>query len=260
MASYDYVEVLEKELEALISINADKIENGLKYLDHQKRTERGPLDVLFVDSGNALIVTELKIVEDDNMLVQGIDYYEDVTKNIEQLARMYNQLGKVEIDPMQKPRLFLIAPSFSIFLLKRTNWIDIPISLFTYRCIKMNTQNEILPVFTEVSIPGRIKPIEVYTYEQRLSYFRDEIVKVRFTKLIEYVKSFDERKIAIDPIKYDISIKVNGKVISYFCPRRKNFIIYTYDTDSEFKPFQVNSDEDLPNIKELLRLNYDKGK
>ncbi|KKM01404.1 hypothetical protein LCGC14_1794790, partial [marine sediment metagenome] len=41
------------------------IEDGLKYIDHQRNTDRGPLDVLFVDSGNALVVAELKINEDD---------------------------------------------------------------------------------------------------------------------------------------------------------------------------------------------------
>ncbi|MCK9365145.1 MAG: hypothetical protein M0P74_16275 [Syntrophales bacterium] len=258
--SYETVEVNEKTFESIVSINSDKIEKGLRYLDHQKRTERGPLDVLFVDSGNALVVAELKVVEEDNMLVQGIDYYEDVTKNIESLCRIYNKISGIGIDPTQKPRLFLMAPSFSINLLKRSSWIDVPISLFSYKCIKVNGTTEILPVFNEVTIPGRIQPMEVYTIEQRLNYIQDDKVKESFKKLLEDVKKYDDKRISIDPVKYDVSVKVSGKVIAYFCPRRKNYIVYTFDTDSDWTGFQVNSETDIPPLLELIRLNYEKFK
>jgi RecB family endonuclease NucS len=89
------------------------IEGGLTYVDHQRLTDRGPLDVLLVDSGNALVVAELKVVEDDSMLVQGIDYYDFVTRNIEGMCRIYKQFKP---DPAQPVRLFLIAPSFSVQL------------------------------------------------------------------------------------------------------------------------------------------------
>jgi hypothetical protein len=258
--SYKSIEVDEKTLEYLTGQNADKIEIGLRYLDHQKRTERGPLDLLFVDSGNALIVAELKVVEDDNMLVQGIDYYEDVTKNIESLARLYNKAQNLSIDPTQNPRLFLIAPSFSINILKRASWIDIPINMFSYKCIKIDGSNDILPVFNEINIPGRIQPIEVYTVEQRLNYIQDEAVKSRFKKMLENIKEFDPKKVTIDPVKYDVSVKVSGKVIAYFGPRRKSFVIYTYDTDSEWKPFTVDSDDDSMNILQIIKMNFEKYK
>lgn len=258
--AYKNVEVDEKTLEFLTSVNADKIENGLKYLDHQKRTERGPLDVLFVDSGNALIVAELKVVEDDNMLVQGIDYYEDVTKNIESLARLYNKLNNIVIDPTQKPRLFLIAPSFSINILKRASWIDIPINLFSYKCIQVDGSSDVLPVYNEINIPGRIQPIEVYSVEQRMNYIQDDNVKNRFKKMLDKIKELDSKKIAIDPVKYDVSVKVSGKVIAYFGPRRKSFVVYTYDTDSEWKPFTIDSDDDAENVMQIVKMNFDKYK
>ena len=53
------------------------------------------------------------MVEDDSMLVQGIDYYDYITRNLEGLARAYKSKN-ISIDPTQKPRLFLIAPSFSV--------------------------------------------------------------------------------------------------------------------------------------------------
>ena len=81
MKKYKVVDMVgqEKLLEEMIRKVPELIEEGLKYIDHQKRTERGRLDVLLVDSGNALVVAELKTIEDDEMLVQGLDYYDYIT-------------------------------------------------------------------------------------------------------------------------------------------------------------------------------------
>ena len=92
MKKYQSIEISEKQLEDLIRQAPENIEPGLRYIDHQRFTNRGPLDVLMVDSGNALVVAELKVVEEDSMLVQGIDYYDYITRNLEGLnkgAAMY---------------------------------------------------------------------------------------------------------------------------------------------------------------------------
>lgn len=254
------VEIQEKDLEELVRKYPEYIEQGLKYVDHQKRTDRGPLDVLFVESGKALVVAELKVIEDDSMLVQGINYYDYITRNIEGLARAY-RTKNLSIDPIQKPRLFLIAPSFSISLLNRCKWIDIPISLFTFQCIAFeDSPNEIIPIFKEVTIPSRPQSIEVYTLEQRLNYITDKKVKKTVEDLLEEIKNWDAENILIEPAKYDISIKVSGRVFAYLGPRRKHFIFYTYDTDGEWKGFQIKSEDDLNDIKPLLRSNYEKYK
>jgi len=258
--AYDYVSVAEKELEHLIQIYSNKIEDGLKFLDHQKKTERGSLDVLFIDSGNALIVSEIKVVEDDNMLFQGIDYYSDVNKDIEPLSRLYNKMNN-KIDPTQTPRLMLIAPSFSINLIKRCTWIDIPISLYTFKCIKIENSDDIVPIFTEITIPSKNKPvIEVYSQEDRINYIKDDIVKNRFIDLLNHVKEIDNKRITADAVKYDISVKDSGRVLAYFCPRRNFFLVNTYDHDSEWKPFKIISDEDVSEIYNLIKNNFEKTK
>ena len=79
------------------------------------------------------------------MLVQGLDYYDYVARNLEAYARVYREY---EIDPQQVPRLFLIAPSFSTTLLNRIKWINIPISTFMVKCIALEDDGvEITPVF-----------------------------------------------------------------------------------------------------------------
>jgi hypothetical protein len=258
--AYDYVNLSEKELEHLIQIYPDKIEDGLKFVDHQKKTERGPLDILFIDSGNALIVSELKIIEDDDMLFQGIDYYNDVNENLESLARLYNKIN-FKIDPTQTPRLILVAPTFSIRLIKRCTWIDIPISLYSYKCIKPDGSKDIIPVFNEIPIPSNSKPtIEVYNIEDRFNYIKNESAKNRFKKLLNMVKELDNKNITTDAIKYEISVKISGKVLAYFCPRRDFFLIWTYDRDSVWKQFKINSDDDVIELFDLIRDYYEKIK
>ena len=65
---------------------------------------------LLADNGKALVVAELKVVEEDGMLLQCLNYYDYVSTHIEAFSRMYSQHG---IDPTQPVSLLLIARSFS---------------------------------------------------------------------------------------------------------------------------------------------------
>src|SRR5712692_3655473 len=133
MKTYTKVDVLEQQLEDLIRRNPELIDKGLVYLDHQKTAAGRRLDVLMVDSGKSLIVAELKVIQDDGMLTQGLDYYDDVTNHVEAYARLYKGHN---IDPTQPVRLFLVAPSFSQTLVNRCKWLAIPISLYSFHCLK----------------------------------------------------------------------------------------------------------------------------
>lgn len=258
MRKYSNVEVSEKQLEDMVRQASDLIEDGLRYIDHQKRTERGPLDVLFADSGNALVVAELKVTEDDGMLIQGIDYYDYIATNIEGFARAYKSK---KVDPTQETRLFLIAPSFSVALLNRCKWIDIPISLFTFQCILFkDSPDEIIPVFNEITVPSGPLTVEVYTLEQKLNYITDAEVRKNAKDLVEEIKVWDKDKIFIEPLKHDISMKVSGKVFSYVAPRRKHFVIYTYDNDGNWTGYPIHHTEDLEETRLTVRSNYERLK
>jgi len=255
MKKYESIEVTEKQLEDLIRQGADLIEEGLQYIDHQRMTDRGPLDILMVDSGKALIVAELKVVEDDTMLVQGIDYYDYVTRNIEGVARVYKDF---RIDPSQTVRLFLIAPSFSIALLNRCKWVDIPISLFSYKCITFENSKEITPIFLEVTIPSAPELVEAYDLNDRFKYITDSTARERVKDLIKEIQSLDPAKIVIEPTKYDISLKVSGRVFSYIGPRRKHFMVWTHDTEKKWVPFPIHQEDNLKPVKVMLKNNLER--
>ena len=79
------------------------IEPGLDFVAHQSFTDKGRLDVLMVDSGHSLVIAELKVVEADTMLSQGIDYYDYVIRNLDGYARAYSEH---KIDPNRGPTTF----------------------------------------------------------------------------------------------------------------------------------------------------------
>jgi hypothetical protein len=78
LKKYRTVNIREAQLEDLVRQAPEFIEDGMQFVDHQRSTTRGRLDVLLVDSGRALAVAELKVVEDDGMLMQALDYFDYV--------------------------------------------------------------------------------------------------------------------------------------------------------------------------------------
>ena len=96
------------ELEPLLVKNPDYIEEGLKILAEQLRTDSGPLDILALDGEHSICVIELKDAPEDEQLFQGIRYYDWVKSNIAWLEKSYP-----DVDADSEPRLILIAPQFS---------------------------------------------------------------------------------------------------------------------------------------------------
>jgi hypothetical protein len=251
---YLQIDVKENELEDLIRINSEMIEPGLKYVDHQKKTDRGRLDVLFVDSGNAFVVAELKIIEDDNMLFQALDYYDFVSENIESYARIYKDFN---IDPLKPIRILLVAPSFSQIMISRTKWINAAISLFIYKCIQIDEGKDIIPVFNEISLPTPREVLEEkYDLNDRINYVTDNGVKKILVDFIKTIRDIDKEHILVEPIKYSISVKILGKVVLYLSPRRNKFLIEMSDANSKWTAYPINSQEDIDDVMDIVMFNY----
>jgi hypothetical protein len=250
MKRFIKVEVSENELEELIRKAPDQIEEGLTYVDHQKSQPGGRLDVLLVDSGKALVVAELKIEQDDGMLLQGLDYYDYVTTNIEAFARVYKEK---KIDPTQQARLFLVAPSFSPTLVNRSKWLDLPISIFTYISGKCEGSEDVMAIFTEQEITTPPEIIELPSLEDHLDYITDPKARKRIEGFIEEIKSWDPERISLDSIKYHLSFKIDNRLLTYLTTCRKYFIAEAYDENGEWQRYSVKSDEDLDIAREEIK-------
>lgn len=250
MKSYKKIDVLEQQLEDLVRRHAGAIEEKLVYIDNQKQSAGGRLDVLMVDSGKSLVVAELKVVQDDGMLMQGVDYYDYVSSHVEAFARLYKPH---EIDPTQPVRLFLIAPSFSQTLINRCKWMDLLISLFTFNCLKFDGEDDLVPIFSEQAIPSAPVIVDVPTIDRHLKYITDPEVRSKASTLLDEVKGWKPGSISLGPIKYAISMRVNGRVFAYFYPRRKHYLLATYDDQEVWTEYSIKDDDDLAKIKPIMQ-------
>ncbi len=250
MNPYTKVDVSEQQLEDLVRRNAGLLEEGLVYVDHQKVTAGGRLDVLMVDSGKSLVVAELKVVPDDGMLMQGVDYYDYVCNHVEAFARLYKDHS---IDPNQQVRLLLIAPSFSQTLVNRCKWIEIPISLFTFHCLKFERDEDLVPIFAEYLIPEPPIAPEVTSIVDHLGYITDTTVRAKVSSLLDEIKNWKTGNISIDATKNAISMRANGRVFAALYPPRQHYVIDTLDDDAKFKSYPVKSDDDLVNVKTIMK-------
>jgi len=236
----------ERELESKIRKSPHLIEPGLRFVASQRRVGRGPLDLLLVDSGDALIVAELKTEKNDKMLFQGVDYYDYVSSNLEALALAYESKG-FHIDALQTPRLMLIAPSFSQTLVNRCKWLDIPIDLYRYKAMIVRKEGEEIGElldFLPVEIPARPQREEVYTRKKHIEYITDRKMRTIAKDFLQKVSEWEG--VTLDAIKYHISMKVKGNVFAYFSPRRDGFLIEGYSPEHEWQNLaKVGSPEEL---------------
>ena len=257
LLGYRTVNINETRLEDLVRQKPDLIEEGLRFVAQQVFTDMGRLDVLLADSDDAFVVAELKVNEDDGMLMQAIDYYDYVANHRDSLAHTYRNR---EIKPDKAPRLFLIAPSFSPKLLNRIKWVDINISLFTYQCIEMNDSacEGTLLIYNEVIAPSPSVDTPPPQTMDHIDYIEDEAIRKLAVELIQKVQAWDSGNISVEPKKNFISIKVSGKGLMWLHTRKKHFWVETSDFDGEGGSFKIESKEDMERLFPLAKSGFTK--
>ena len=258
MNDYRIVQVTEPELEELVRLAPDKLAEGLRFIDHQVATERGRLDVLLLDSDNALVVVELKVVEDDGMLVQGIDYYDYVQRNLSAFALAYHQHG---VDVSKQPRLLLVAPSFSATLLSRAKWLDLPISLFTFQCIELGapTKQRIV-VYSEVAPPASPPPPETTTLDDLYGRMGSDALRELAKNLVSEAKSWSPEAVTVEPKKQYISIRLSNRVIAATYPQRAKSWLGGRDKSGEWVYEAVASKEGLQEALTFVRTSFERAR
>ena len=263
MFEYESADIDERKLEDMVRQAPHLIEDGLKFVDRQRRTVRGPLDILLVDSGNALVVAELKTHEDDGMLMQALDYFDYVSANLDGFGRVYKQFN---IDVTQLPRLFLIAPSFSQTLLNRCKWIneEVKISLFLYKYIISKDTKEDTLVFLETDIPPMPKREEEYSISKLLNYIKDDSARKSADTFLKELKSWNPNSVEIRPIMGGATIHISGsevvKKIAEWWPKRKDWSAYVLDLNQDkWQSIKVDTEDAYNRLIDLLKNDFIKA-
>lgn len=244
MLNYEVIELQENKLESILKDYPNSLETGMKFIDSQRKVGRGPLDLLMLDSGNALVIVELKVNKDDDMLFQALDYYDYIYANKERLAYAYKSKG-LNIDPSEEPRIILIAPEFSQLLINRCKWLKVKIDLYRYRYLDIKKGEESvgnIVDFIPVEVSSIPEPEEVWSKEDILNYITLQELKEAAKSYMKEIESW--YGVRGDIIQGAISYKIGPNTFAYFHPLRSGFRINGYLSGREWQSIALVYDKD----------------
>jgi len=136
-------------LEQMIVNEINLVEKGLTVIcSNVPINDKTTLDVLCHDDKGQLVILQLNVEEDDAMLLQGLQSFDYVDKFKSFLKATYN---KHKIDDKEKPRLVLIAPSFSDAVRRAVESMKgIRVDLYEWEYLKLGDHKglRLQPIFT----------------------------------------------------------------------------------------------------------------
>jgi hypothetical protein len=121
--------------------------------------DKATLDILCNDANGQLVILQLSVEEDDNMFLHGIQSLDYADKFKSFLKATYKQQ---KIDDKQKPRLILIAPSFSDAVRSAVEGMKgLRIDLYEWEYLQLGDQKglRLQPIFS-LGPPVKEKPVE----------------------------------------------------------------------------------------------------
>jgi hypothetical protein len=155
----------QEELEQMISKEIGQVEKNLNLIcSDVPVNDKTNIDILCHDENGQLVIVQMNVNEDDIMLLHGIQSLDYVDKFKTFLKATY---GKNKIDEKQKPRLILIAPSFSDAVRKAVESMQgIRVDLYEWEYLKLGDHKglRLQPIFA-VSHPE--KPVEEKSPEKK---------------------------------------------------------------------------------------------
>src|SRR5258708_36963061 len=189
------------------------------------------------------------------MLMQGLDYYDYVARNLDGFARAY---ANKPISAQQELRLLLIAPAFSPLLLNRVKWLTIRPQLFSFQILEFpDDPRSLTPVYKEVNAPALPQRVEASSVGDVYGYITDANIQSLAKGLVSQVQSWDTERIEVVPIQEAISIKHSGRILAYLFPRRKFFLVGYYDEDGNWPTPKITSQGDLDAFLPTLRSRFE---
>jgi hypothetical protein len=209
----------ESKLESMLVENPDMIEDGLRVITRQQRTDTGPLDILGVDADNTLVVIELKNEAAEGHLDQGLRYYDWCRQNIAWITQAFKDHG---INDKVLPRLVLIAPSFTEIVRKIAKYVavGVDLKLYEYQAVE-NEKGEEGLICRELDFGEPPEPPKIIPVSEKAKKFEDPKVKRLWEQVISQLP---RQHIEVRSVSgYTVTLWYKGKRFMWMRPRRKWF-------------------------------------
>ncbi|MCW1295278.1 MAG: endonuclease NucS [Candidatus Parvarchaeota archaeon] len=221
-------------LRPLINSHLDKLEKGLRLVANEVATDNGRIDSLAIDEQKNIVIIEYKTIEDDNALIQALNYADWIEKHPGDVIRLAAERFKENIDEIKNIRIFLVAPSFSTKLKNAIDMIDEPeILLFEFTTYKNNKISiNLVPAAQSSRIP------QIYNIEDHFQR-GNAAMRPLFNKLKEEIEKFGPEKPTLEATKFYIGVK-----------RKHLFaVIYIYNSRIDIL-FGLKNRPDSPRIQD----------
>jgi hypothetical protein len=180
----------QEELEEMITKDVSQLESDLTVIcSHVPINDNATLDMLCHDNNGQLVIVQLNVNEDDIMLLHGIQSLDYVDKFKSFLKATYN---KHNIDDKEKPRLMLVAPSFSDAVRRAVESMSgIRVDLYEWEYLKLGDHKglRLQPIHAS-------HPVEKPKEEKQAEKKREKAEKKR-----EYVPEKKEETAWVEPVK-----------------------------------------------------------
>jgi len=239
----------ERELEEIVRKHPDQIEDDLTYLDHQVMVGKGFMDVLCVDDRGVPVVIELKMGDDEGILMQALRYYDVVYRDRDRLARQYSQKARFNLE--EDPRVILVAPRFSEEVVKAARYIKPEIKLLEYEYLKSKSGDKGLNV-KEVLVEaeeGYSPPVPV---EKIISYINSPKLREVCQQVVQEIsgvgEDIDEPKGAGETA---IRIRYRGRWLADISTRRSFFTVW-YRKGGKYYDQDISSKKDWTSTREKI--------
>lgn len=237
MVTFKPVDIEERVLEAELKKDPGVIEDGMKFLDHQVPTGDGFIDLLCADKAGSPTVVELKIKEDDSMLVQALEYTDWINENIDRLAERYPGLA------IEEARVVLIAPSFSERLRRGAKYVSPSLDLLEFEYLQSDKGEKGLRI-RSVDVGPVKAPVSPNTLEDHVEYIKNASMNALCKDIIKKIQSIDPGNIELNPTKFYLGLQCKNRNIAAIRTRRDYFYVDYYDND-EWYSLEIRKPEDF---------------
>ncbi len=146
-----------EELARMVTNEIGQIEKNLNIICNDVPVnDKTSIDILCHDNNGQLVIVQMNVHEDDIMLLYGIQSLDYVDKFKSFLKATYS---KSKIDEKQKPRLILIAPSFSDAVHRAVESMQgIHVDLYEWEYLKLGDHKGLrLQPFFAMSYPQKMR-------------------------------------------------------------------------------------------------------
>ena len=185
----------EAELRDFFAENLEEI-LGVRFLEKEYPTTDGRIDTLGIDENNSPIIIEYKWRENEEILAQGLFYFNWLMKNKKHFELLVdNKLGeKIKVN-WEKPRVILITQGFSRYILGAVQQ-EKNIELKTYTYYKPNLL-QIEDIYTPSGIKTRQRRAKA---KEEVEYELDYYLKITSPEMKKAVNLLRSKIISLPGI------------------------------------------------------------